>query len=226
MTQQEEKQAIIDILDFELFPKFNTYGDKTYDGDFNLIADKILTELSELRKPSEENRARIMELLWVFSCDSTTDPKEITEEIIRAAQNCEPEPSEPIGRTDEDLVNKITDILLKNHHGAGFTIPDFKATGFEIAKLLPSSRSGENGVNVELLEALEHAESVLSENFPSIRKANNKDLSAMKDVSQFEANFSQECYNAKAENIRLENIELRNLIIKLREVIAKNRIKP
>jgi hypothetical protein len=100
MTQQEEKQAIIDILDFELFPKFNTYGDKTYDGDFNLIADKILTELSELRKPSEENRARIMELLWVFSCDSTTDPKEITEEIIRAAQNCKPEPSENIGQRE------------------------------------------------------------------------------------------------------------------------------
>ena len=58
----------------------------------DLISD-ILLALSELRKPSEGNRARIMELLWVFSCDGTTDPKEITEEIIRAAQNCRPNPS-------------------------------------------------------------------------------------------------------------------------------------
>jgi hypothetical protein len=60
---------------------------------------------------------------------------------------------ENIGQPSEDAVNKVTDILLKNHYGAGFTIPDFRATAFEITKLLPSSPSGENGVN-ELIYAL------------------------------------------------------------------------
>ena len=65
----------------------------------DLISD-ILLALSKLRNPSEENRARIQELLWAFSCDGTADPKEITEEIIRAAQNCKPEPSENIGQRE------------------------------------------------------------------------------------------------------------------------------
>ena len=49
------------------------------------------------------------------------------------------------GQVDKDLVKKITDILLKNHHGAGFTIHDFEVTAFKIASLIPSSRSQENG---------------------------------------------------------------------------------
>jgi hypothetical protein len=53
--------------------------------------------------------------------------------------------SENSGQVDEDLVKKITDILLKNHHGAGFTIHDFEVTAFKIAALIASSPSGENG---------------------------------------------------------------------------------
>lgn len=121
---------------------------------------------------SEDNRIRIHELLWVFSCDATTDPDKITEEIIQLATMCEP---------------KIKD----------------------------------ESINNELLEALKMAESVLSENFASIRKANSNDLSAMKEISRFETDFSQEAYNAKTESIRHEHIELQNLITKLREVITK-----
>ena len=129
--------------------------------------------LSELRKPSEENRARIQELLWAFSCDASANPKEITEEIIRAAQMCEPEPSnicpecgyprttqgngiverictcgepsEPIGRTDEELVKKIElcmeyeSVSLKNYDNYPYLCGmSFRKVATEIAKLLPS----------------------------------------------------------------------------------------
>jgi hypothetical protein len=56
--------------------------------------------------------------------------------------------SENIGQPSEYLVNKITDILLKNHYGAGFTIPDFRATAFEITKLLPSSNKQDIRVSI------------------------------------------------------------------------------
>lgn len=102
--------------------------------------------LDEMRKPSFDNRAKIQELLWDFSCEGTADPNVITEEIIRLAQNCEM--SENSGQVDEDLVKKITDILLKNHHGAGFTIPDFKVTAFKIASLIRSSPNGENDIKI------------------------------------------------------------------------------
>ena len=40
-------------------------------------------------------------------------------------------------KPSEDLWRKITDILLKNHDGAGLTIPDFQTTAYEIANLFP-----------------------------------------------------------------------------------------
>jgi len=55
-------------------------------------------------KPSEDSRSKIQELLWVFSCDASADPKETTEEIIRLAQKSE---SKPVNKTDEGLVSKV-----------------------------------------------------------------------------------------------------------------------
>jgi hypothetical protein len=65
--------------------KGRAYNEGMRDGI--MIGAKIL---DNLRKPSEDNRAKIQELLWVFSCDASVDPKETTEELIRLAQCCAP----------------------------------------------------------------------------------------------------------------------------------------
>ena len=70
---------------------------------------------------------------------------------------------EPIGRTDEELVQKITDIIESNSWDKINTDLDrqldfdIDSIATEIAKLLPSSRSQENDVNVELLKDMYEA---------------------------------------------------------------------
>ena len=87
MTEQEQKAVEEAAKKHELFSSIR--GDK-----YSFV--KGAEFLSNLRKPSEpeisvDNRAKIMELLWVFSCDGSADPKVTTEELVRLAQNCEPE---------------------------------------------------------------------------------------------------------------------------------------
>lgn len=115
--------------------------------------------LDELRKPSEDIKQTIEGAAAKYAGISddkfansakTYDAYNIDESFKNGAEfalNL----SENSRQVDEDLVKKITDILLKNHYGTGFTIPDFGVTAFKIAALIPSSPSGENGD--ELLEA-------------------------------------------------------------------------
>lgn len=62
---------------------------------------EVLSEENQINKTDTEARAEIMELLWVFSCDATTDPKEITERIIDLAQYLNPKP-----QTDDEPSEK------------------------------------------------------------------------------------------------------------------------
>ena len=64
--------------------------------------------LDEMRKPSFDNRAKIQELLWDFSCDVTADPCVITEEIILLALNCKL--PENIKQAIEDAVKEYAGI--------------------------------------------------------------------------------------------------------------------
>lgn len=74
-----------------------------------------------------------------------------------------PSEPEPIGRTDEDLVQKITDIIESNSWEKINTDLDrqldfdIESIATEITKLLPSSQSQENDVNVELLKDMYEA---------------------------------------------------------------------
>jgi len=93
-----------------------------------------------------------------------------------------------------------------------------KEISTEIAKLLPSSQSQENDVNVELLEALKSAQILLSENLPSIRGWRNSELCKMTDNNP---EFSQDDYNAKAAEIYNENKYADSLLKKINTFISK-----
>jgi hypothetical protein len=89
------------------------------------------TDIAALMQPdiSIDNRARIMELLWVFSCDGTADPKKITDEIILLAQNCKRQPDnsellEALEETDKDLCvleSTMLQIEQRDHLAEGMT---------------------------------------------------------------------------------------------------------
>ena len=90
--------------------------------------------LSELRKPSN--------ICPDCGYPKTTQGNGIAERI------CTCEPSESIGQTDEKLIQKVEEILRTEFR----LIPGqygYNECAIEIAKLLPYSPSGENGVNVK-----------------------------------------------------------------------------
>ena len=100
MTEQEQ-QAIDKLAE-----KFSIHKDSEVDAEEGFLAGA--KALDEMRKPNFDNRAKIQELLWAFSCDGTTDPNVITEEIILLAQNCKP--SENIKQAIEDAAAKYAGI--------------------------------------------------------------------------------------------------------------------
>jgi hypothetical protein len=124
--------------------------------DFDRVVEE-LEYLSELRKPSEGIKQAIEEFAnSQYNKDATLICANSLRESIESYEDGKRDGiiigaefalnlSENSGQVDEDLVKKITDILLKNHHGAGFTIHDFEVTAFKIAALIASSPSGENG---------------------------------------------------------------------------------
>jgi len=111
--------------------------------------------LSELRKPREENKTRIKELkpdrqqlvdaLNTFKV-SGEDAGCWADAIIDSFEQSEPcDPSDPIGRTDEELVKKIElcmeyeSVSLKNYDNYPYLCGmSFRKVATEIAKLLPS----------------------------------------------------------------------------------------
>jgi len=77
--------------------------------DLSALVECVLQRQSELHKLSEESKAKITELLWAFSCDASSDPKEITEEIIRIASMGYPSENiqvEPLTFRDQDAPMK------------------------------------------------------------------------------------------------------------------------
>jgi hypothetical protein len=163
--QEQERQAIIETLKEKEEDYMESY--LVSEGCHEAIADAILQRLSELREPepynpllpenreeSENNRAKIEELLWVFSSDGTVNPKETIEEIIRLAQGCV-QPSENSGQME--LEQKIEEVLIshgrvapKTNHFSVYGL-EIRRSAAEIAALFPS-RSQEK----EVSESCEH----------------------------------------------------------------------
>lgn len=128
---------------------------------------------SELRKPSEELREKIKELLWSFSSDATVNPDTVLEDIIFLCSIHSP-------KTDKDLIQQIETLFVA--YNAKFEINEWrgfthrikklnnKSVATEIVKLIPSSRCRETDVNVELLEALKIVREALYDNDTTLKE--------------------------------------------------------
>ena len=157
MTQQEqERQAITEACGEYVHRNSD-------DGNYAALERSFKTgaefALSELRKPIEYENSGKPIVVEVFADNgehshwSLIDSK--TGDTIW-------EESEPIGRTDEELVEQIVCIMNQDakkilEFGETKLVlysDMFYATSSVIAKLIPSSISQENNVNVKLLEAL------------------------------------------------------------------------
>mgnify|MGYP003613013565 CR=1 FL=1 len=143
MTEQE--QQTIEKAAKE-FSKSRSDGKHFRDLECGFLAGA--KALDEMRKPNFDNRAKIQELLWTFSCDATTDSKVITEEIIRLAQSCKLEQTDDIRQPEEDLVKEIMGIMKEFAPLEKIEIDNFYNVAIEIAQLLPSSRIGENDIKI------------------------------------------------------------------------------
>ena len=174
MTQQEqERQAIEEAA--ESFCKKRRLDSTGYPPKAWFKAG-VDFALSELRKPREENKTRIKELkpdrqqlvdaLNTFKV-SGEDAGCWADAIIDSFEQSEPcDPSDPIGRTDEELVKIMDDVEAMNPYkmvGKRETYSRYNegwcdavdVIRSKTAAIIPSSRCQEN--DVKLLEAAKDA---------------------------------------------------------------------
>jgi len=139
MKQQEkERQAIIDSLIGSICINKANLEHISETGKINgslyLEISRVMRELSGLRKPIES------EMVYTGKGPNPHDMCDILN-------------YEPIGQADEELVQKILNCIESKkwkslyHQQDMLHSNDFNLVATEIAKLLPSSRSQENGVN-------------------------------------------------------------------------------
>lgn len=137
--QRKELQAICNCL-----LKNRPFIESAYD---------ILAALSELRKPSEASVSNFKESMQKRDRDFRESQKNGVKHSLELIGS---EPSEPIGQTDEEMVQKLLNIMDENSDcdetDSLYLIGgQYESVAKEIAKLLSSSRSQENDVNKKLL---------------------------------------------------------------------------